>query len=144
MIGCLTVALFAAALTISPPAAADHRLQPAEAHALAEAGDILLVDVRAEREWRLSGVPAGARTLSMHGTKGLRGLEEALLQVTDGDHDRPIVLLCAQGVRSDRASDWLAARGWRDVHDVAGGLFGHGSEPGWLDEGLPVEPCRTC
>lgn len=39
------------------------------------------------------------------------------------DPNRPVVLLCRSGNRSDQAGRWLAQRGFRDVVNLAGGVM---------------------
>ena len=67
-----------------------------------------------------------------------------LLAALDGDRDRPIALICAQGGRSRVASQLVERAGFSAVHDIGEGMLGDASGPGWIDRGLAIEPCRTC
>ncbi len=46
--------------------------------------------------------------------------------------DRPILMICASGSRSQSATAYLRQQGWEDVGSVAGGI------DGWERLGLPV------
>jgi rhodanese-related sulfurtransferase len=46
--------------------------------------------------------------------------------------DRPVLVLCASGSRSQNATGYLRQNGWEDVGSVAGGI------DGWERLGLPV------
>ncbi len=129
---------------VSAPAAAGQKLSPERAYALAKAGKILLFDIRSPEEWRRSGVPAGAKTVTMHDAKGPRGFYEAILAAVGGDKTRPIALICAAGNRSRWAQSFLVANGFLRVLDVSEGVFGNGTGPGWLRRGLPMRPCGDC
>jgi rhodanese-related sulfurtransferase len=115
-----------------------------EARRLTEGGSLTLIDVRSPTEWRQTGVPEGALAITIHDARGEAGFVEAVLAAVGGDRDRPIAVICASGVRSHRAQQWLADNGFRNVADVREGMLGRGDDPGWLDRGLPVEPCATC
>lgn len=110
------------------------RLTVTEAHAAAKAGRVLLVDIRTPTEWRRSGIPAGAVPLDMR----RKDFTNALLELSGGDTDRPVALICAGGVRSARLSLRLANAGFTQVMDVPEGMFGSAAGPGWLRSDLPV------
>ncbi|CTQ50640.1 rhodanese-like domain-containing protein [Jannaschia donghaensis] len=107
---------------------------PPEALAAARAGDILLIDIRRPDEWQATGIAEGARPLDMRRDDFLAALGD----YSDGDLDRPIALICARGVRSDRVSARLQAAGFTNVIDIPEGMLGSSAGPGWLERGLPV------
>ena len=47
--------------------------------------------------------------------------------------DRPVLVICASGNRSQSATGYLLQNGWEDVGSVAGGI------DGWQRLGLPVK-----
>jgi rhodanese-related sulfurtransferase len=47
--------------------------------------------------------------------------------------DRPLLIMCATGVRSAAVTGYLLRSGWRDVSNVEGGITA------WQRAGLPVE-----
>lgn len=132
-----------AAIGLSGAEATDALSAP-EAFAQARAGKIVLIDVRSPREWRATGVPAGAKTVTIHHPQGARGFLRDILKAAGGDKTRPIALICARGVRSSRGKRFLDANGFTNVRDVPEGMMGRGSRPGWLARKLPTTPCGSC
>jgi len=110
------------------------RLDPAMAFAAAEAGAILLVDIRRPDEWARTGVGQGAVPLDMRRAD----FAAALHSLAGGDTGRPIALICARGVRSRRLGQTLTEAGFTRILDVPEGMLGSGAGPGWLARDLPV------
>jgi len=77
-----------------------------------------LVDVRSPEEF-LADHAAGAKLIP------LDELPHRLAELEP--KDRPLMLICASGGRSQQAAEWLATQGWTDVASVRGGT---GSWPG--------------
>ncbi len=118
--------------------AADQAMQ------LAAAGEIVVVDVRSPQEWRQTGVPAGARLVTIHQPDGLIGFIVAMGDALGEDRSRPVALICARGNRSSVASSALAQAGYTQVYNIREGMLGSPDGPGWLARGLPTGPCGTC
>ncbi|MCR9218812.1 MAG: rhodanese-like domain-containing protein [Alphaproteobacteria bacterium] len=137
----------AACVLFAAPAAAaplERSLAPAEAQARAEAGALLLVDVRRPAEWRETGVPEPAREITLHHEDGAQGFLDAMLAAVDGDRSRPVALICATGGRSGWAGRFLAENGFETVYNVQEGVLGRGEGTGWARRGLPMRGCRIC
>ncbi len=115
-----------------------------QAMQLAASGAIVVVDVRSPQEWRQTGVPAGARLVTIHQPDGLIGFIEAMGDTLGEDRNRPIALICARGNRSSLASSALAEAGYTQVYNIREGMLGSPDGPGWLARGLPTDPCSTC
>lgn len=115
-----------------------------EALSLAQAGQLTLVDVRSPREWRQTGVPAGARPVTIHDPNGLVGFLEAVREELDADFDRPIALICARGNRSTLAQSAMSEAGYSRVLNIREGMLGSADGPGWLSRGLPTDDCSGC
>lgn len=109
-------------------------LSPPEVLEAMQAGQILLVDIRRPDEWDRTGIAEGAAPLDMRRDDFLRALEA----LVDGDVNRPIALICARGVRSDRLSARLTATGFTRIIDVPEGMLGSPAGPGWIARGLPL------
>lgn len=125
-----------AALTASARAQApSSSLSVREAHEAAQAGRLVLVDIRTPEEWADTGIPEGAIRLDMEGA----GFEARLAGVKLDNPGKTIALICRTGNRSSSLQRKLAGRGWRDVVDVRGGLLGNPKDRGWLAETLPVK-----
>ncbi len=99
-----------------------------EAQRLLQRGAVL-IDVR-EPDEVAAGSPAGA-------TRIVRGFLELNVEQAVPDLDRPVLTLCAGGLRSLFAAWDLRELGYRDVRSVAGGF------DAWKGAGLPVERPRT-
>lgn len=119
-------------------------LTAAEARALFEAGEIVLIDIRQPEEWRALGVPAGAERISMAHPQGREGLLRELLAAVDDDMDAPIVLICRTGNRTRQLVPTLQRWGFTQVYHVPEGMLGSRFGPGWIRSGLPIEDCSHC
>jgi molybdopterin/thiamine biosynthesis adenylyltransferase/rhodanese-related sulfurtransferase len=95
---------------------------PRESAQLREQGAVL-IDVREQDEVD-QGIIPGAIHIP-------RGFLEMRIEETVRDHDTPIVVYCAGGVRSVFGAEALTDLGYRDVVSMSGG-FG-----GWKSAGLP-------
>jgi rhodanese-related sulfurtransferase len=132
-----SILLSLAALVLVGPASAQSALPSLsvrEAHEGAKAGRLVLVDIRTPEEWADTGVPEGAIKLDMTGS----GFDVRLAALKLDHPGKPIALICRTGNRSATLQRTLAARGWKNLVDVRGGLLGTPKDKGWLAEGLPV------
>lgn len=112
-------------------------ITPPQARALAAEGKLLLIDVRTPAEWRETGVPAGARLINLRQS----GFVDQVLRAVGNDKAAPIGVICRSGSRSAQAQALLQAEGFTNVVNVSHGVLGG---QGWLQAGLPLEPCPTC
>lgn len=99
-----------------------HALSPQQAQALLDRGDLELVDVREDHEWRLGHLP-GAKHVP------LARLRETGAADVEGDE---VIFVCAAGVRSETAARIAAERGVAKVYSLTGGTRG------WARAGLPL------
>ncbi|WP_449255878.1 rhodanese-like domain-containing protein [Bosea sp. (in: a-proteobacteria)] len=102
-----------------------------EAHEAAQAGRIVLVDIRSAGEWADTGLPEGAIPLDVDAT----AFEVRLAGLRLDHPGKRIALIDRTGAQAVATVQKLAGRGWRDLTAVRGGVLGPG---GWLAEGLPV------
>lgn len=140
-----TVAALGAALlswlAVAPASAQQPQIISARAaHQAALAGDIVLVDIRTPEEWRETGIPASAHAIDMQTEP--RMFLQRLVAVAGGDRTRRIALICRTGNRSSQLQAHLSRAGFTGIVDVAEGVAGSRSGPGWLKAGLPVRPGR--
>lgn len=99
------------------------RVTPAQAHERTRDAAAVLLDVREEIEWKAGHAPAAVHApLSTLVTGG--GLPPAA-------QNRPLVVICRSGHRSQQAAKLLTERGAEAV-DVKGGMNA------WVGAGLPV------
>jgi rhodanese-related sulfurtransferase len=95
------------------------------ASATSAGSEIVLVDVREDREWD-AGHAAGAIHLG-------KGIIERDIETKIPDKDKQIVLYCGGGFRSALVADNLQKMGYTDVISLDGGW------KAWQSSGLPVE-----
>jgi rhodanese-related sulfurtransferase len=93
-----------------------------QAQGLVEEGDVCLLDVREDWEWRRGHV-AGA----LHVPLG-----QLPVRIAELPHDRQVLVICEHGNRSLAAAGYLRARGLPDAVSIAGGTVA------WIRAGLPV------
>jgi rhodanese-related sulfurtransferase len=135
-----SVVLFAALSLAAGAVQATQTLSAAEALEKAKTGEITLIDIRTPKEWRQTGVAAGALTIDM--TK--RTFVQEVLNAVQDNREAPIALICRTGNRTSYTRDALEKLGFTNVSHVAEGMAGSSAGPGWVRRGLPVESCRTC
>lgn len=104
------------------------------AYELAEAGEIILLDIRRPDEWEATGSPASGHRLDMR----REDFTEQILVLTAGALNARVALICARGVRSSRLANQLTAAGFTNIIDVPEGMLGSIAGPGWVRAGLPV------
>lgn len=121
-----------------------NQINAVEAHALAQAGQITLIDIRRPDEWRQTGVAQGVTRINMLHPQGMSGFAQAVAQAVGNDRNAPIVLICRTGSRTSRLAPALAEMGFTHVRHVPEGMIGSRSGPGWIARGLPIESCATC
>lgn len=92
-----------------PPAAAATRLRDGEA---------VLLDVREPFEVQMAAVPG-----ALHVPMG-----DVPARLAEIPRDRPVLVLCHHGVRSQAVADWLRRQGYEKVENVRGGIAA------WADE----------
>ena len=121
-------------------------LTPESAKALAERGELAIIDIRMPGEWAQTGVPEGALAIALQdpSQQPRAGFVADVLEALGHDPDKPIALICARGHRSAYAQQLLAQAGLTRVHDISEGMLGGEYGPGWLQRRLATEPCKAC
>lgn len=125
-------------------AQADAEISASEAYELVTDGKVTLIDIRRPEEWRQTGVAQGALRINMLHPKGLQGFAQEVYNAVGGDLNAPIVLICRTGSRTSRLQPILAQVGFTNVKHIPEGTLGNRKTPGWIAQGLPVEPCKDC
>lgn len=92
-----------------------------EAKARIERGS-LLIDVREPHEHDEVHIPGSL----------LLPLSELAERYQELPKDKPLILQCRSGARSGKATEFLLANGYRDVHNLAGGILA------WIEAEYPV------
>jgi len=71
-------------------------------------------------------------------------LLQSILQMTGGDRNAPIALICRTGNRTTQAQKHLQSLGFTQVYNVKEGMAGSIAGPGWLKRDLPLDRCAQC
>lgn len=82
-------------------------------HFVFEATDAHLIDVRTEAEVA-QGMIDGAVHIPLHLLP---------LRATDVPQDKPVIIYCRSGARSAQACAYMAAQGFPNMHNLAGGIM---------------------
>jgi phage shock protein E len=99
-------------------------ISAADAGKQAETGAAILIDVRAESDWR-EGHAQGATHFS-------RDIIELEIEEQVPDVKKPIICYCGGGSRSALVAESLQKMGYENVRSLAGGLRA------WKEVGLPT------
>lgn len=130
--------------TVAQVAGLDAEISATDAYELVTGDKITLIDIRRPEEWRQTGVAQGALRINMLHPKGLQGFAQEVYDAVGGDLNAPIVLICRTGSRTSRLQPILAQAGFTNVKHIPEGTLGNRKKPGWIAQGLPVEPCKDC
>ncbi|MCA8961450.1 MAG: MBL fold metallo-hydrolase [Planctomycetes bacterium] len=98
------------------------RVEAEELAAWMKSGDVVVVDVRNEREWETTHIE-GTRNVPLHAIRE---------RATELPRNRRLVLSCRTGYRSMAAAAVLEQEGFVDLVDLRGGIVE------WQERGLPV------
>ena len=122
------------ALVLALPAYAADRQSPQAVHDAALAGTMVLIDVRTPAEWAETGIADVATPIDMTSPDFVNDLKA----VMTANPDTRLAFICRSGNRSGQLVAALEQAGLKDLVDVAGGMGGKGSDPGWIAAGLPI------
>ncbi len=117
-----------------PTPAPVEKMSPAAAMKFAEAGEIILIDIRTPQEWLQTGVAEGAIGLDMQAP----GFVEALVALREANPEKELALICRTGNRTNYVATALAQQGFPGLVDVSEGMVGGPNGPGWINRGLPT------
>ena len=114
--------------------AAPQIMSAPEAQTALKAGEMFLLDIRAEEEWKEDGIAEGAFPVSMHKDDFGIQLNKILGQIGD----RKLGLICATGGRTQYVASILERNGIKNLVDVSESMHGNAKGPGWIKRKLPV------
>jgi len=99
-----------------------NQIVPEQIEQLRQAGSVVLLDVRTDPEVA-RGLIAGSKHIP---------LNQLPARYQELNPEALLVVYCQSGARSAQACEWLAERGFAQVHNLQGGLLA------WARAGLPV------
>ena len=143
---CLSRLLVAISILFFSLSASADELDAGEAHSLSLSHELIIVDIRRASEWRKTGMPATSHGISLQNflKKVRKDFTKDIMNLVDGDLQRPIALICATGGRSTYASGMLREAGFSQVYNIGEGMLGNGAQPGWVARNLPIRDCENC
>ncbi len=93
-----------------------------QAKALLDKGKVFLLDVRTSQEYQQAHL-AGAVLIPIN---------ELERRIGEIPRDKPVLVYCAVGSRSNLVAGFLAEKGYREVYNMSDGIVG------WYRNGLPI------
>ena len=107
-----------------------------EAHALQQAGQATILDVRTQSEYDQVGHVAGTKLIEWRRDGEHQPDPRFIDRLASAypDRDAPLLLICRSGVRSHYAAELATRAGFTRVYNVLSGF-----EQGWRPAGLPWE-----
>ncbi|MHB1083439.1 MAG: rhodanese-like domain-containing protein [Thiobacillus sp.] len=121
----------------------DSTLTAPDAYAMAQSGNLTLIDVQRPDEWRDTGIAQGAIHIDMTSTQGAAGFVQQTIDKLNGNMHEPIGLISQAGNRSENAQQTLHSAGFTHVYNIKEGMLGSSAGPGWIARGLPVETVQA-
>ena len=100
-------------------------VSPAEATLLVNREDAIVLDVRETHEWDAGHIPQSRHISASQ-------LAERLVEI-DKFKDKPIIVCCASGMRSNKACGELKKQGFEKLYNLTGGV------DAWVGAGYPIK-----
>ena len=94
-------------------------VDPADWNALIAAPDTLVIDTRNEFEVAMGTFPGAVDP----GIRSFGQFKDFAAQELDPSKHRRIAMFCTGGIRCEKASAWLLARGFAEVYHLKGGIL---------------------
>lgn len=82
-----------------------------------------LIDVRTDGEVRQGMLPGAIQLDESNWNNFVKGAENL-------DPDKPVLIYCRSGARSNKAAKYLAKNGFKEVYDMSGGIIEWGRNNG--------------
>ncbi|MBN9281527.1 MAG: rhodanese-related sulfurtransferase [Hyphomicrobium denitrificans] len=104
---------------LRPSTLTGHLVEPKDWNALISDPDVVVIDTRNDYEFGI-GTFEGARNPRTRSFSAFRDYISSELQSTP---DKKIAMFCTGGIRCEKASSYLLAQGFTDVHQLSGGIL---------------------
>jgi len=104
---------------VPTPESTGDALSPAQWNALLQEDELQLIDTRNDYEYRIGSFDGAVNPNTGSFTEFKDYCREAL------DPEQPVAMFCTGGVRCEKASAWLKARGFSRVYQLHGGILGY-------------------
>lgn len=109
-----------------------------QAYKMAQAGDLVIVDIRTPSEWRDTGIAEPALQLSMPASVNDSRFLAKFDAIKKDNPGKKIGIICATGGRTAWMRAELEKHGLGKTLDISEGMLGNQTGKGWIKRGLPV------
>jgi len=106
---------------VRPQAGTGRHVSPDEWNRLIGDSRTLIIDTRNRYEIEVGSFP-GARD---PGTDSFRGFPAFVESLSAEDRERPVAMFCTGGIRCEKAAALMQTAGFRNVHQLAGGILNY-------------------
>jgi len=104
---------------VSPSARTGHLVEPREWNALISDPDVLVVDTRNDYEVAIGTFERAVNPK----TRSFGEFRAYVANELTSDPHRKIAMFCTGGIRCEKASAYLLAQGFTDIHQLSGGIL---------------------
>ena len=111
-------------LALAPSTPVGKHVSAAAWNAMIADPEVLVLDVRNDYESDVGTFKGATRAE----TGNFRDFPDFVVRELGGDHQRPIAMFCTGGIRCEKASAYLLARGFENVSQLHGGILRYFAE----------------
>jgi len=111
-----------------------------EAQKLYSTSQIEIIDIRTEKEWKMTGIIPNTHLVNMHNedfsenTNFISEVEKILNKY----NNKNIGFICASGSRSEIVASYFLEKKYKNIVHIPDGIIGK-SKDGWLYLGFPIK-----
>ena len=118
----------------------DLNLNIVEAYEKYKENNLLIVDVRTNKEWNETGVIPNSILVNMHDDNYQENSDfiEKVIQVLKSNAEKNITFICASGARSEIVASFFLDKGYKNISHIPEGIIGKNND-GWLYLGYPLK-----
>ncbi len=111
-----------------------------KAEKLYNSNQIKIIDIRTEKEWKMTGVIPNTFLVNMHNEDFTENPNfiNIVKDLLNKNLDSKIAFICASGARSEIAANYFKNKKHKNIFHIPTGILGK-QEDGWLYLGLPIE-----
>ena len=102
--------------------------------------NLIVVDIRTEKEWKETGIIPNSILVSMHNNNYEENSNfiEQITTILEKHSKENIVFICASGARSEIVTNYFFKEGYQNVSHIPEGIIGKNKD-GWLFLGYPIK-----
>ena len=110
-----------------------------EAFDLYNKKEILIVDIRTETEWQMTGVIPNSELINMHDNQHNERADflKEIQILLNKNNDYNVSFICASGARSEIVAKYFFDKGYKTISHIPDGIVGKNYN-GWLYSDLPI------